>query len=167
MLTPPTTLPLTPAQAAHSVHVFGLAVLWIVGIMVAAWFLGPRRRRPHKAKVRTVARLRPWKGKDGTVNRELYYASGRWAAKRRRLKRKTGYICKWPGCRVAHHLHAHHMGREVYNHLGDERMDELVWLCSTHHDALHNAWPGERHPPLEVQQEWFGVKVKGRRKVAA
>lgn len=161
MLTPPTTVPVNAQAAAHAFDA-ALLICMAAGFVVLLGLV----RRPARRRHRLVAPVHAWKV-DGEVNRELYYASGRWAAKRRRLKRKTGYFCKWPGCRATTHLHCHHMGREVYNHLGDERMDEIVWLCSSHHDALHNVWPGERHPPLELQQEWFGVKVKGQRKGAA
>lgn len=159
MLTPPTTIPGT----GPSLHDFGLAMLIMVGfVLIAGWLVGPKRRHPRR-KVGTVAPLRPWKGPDGKVDYQLYLRSGAWARKKRKLRRKTVYVCKWPGCGVTRHLQCHHMGKEAYDHLGYEDMDELVWLCPSHHAQV----PTRPHPPQAAQQEFFGVKPRRKRTIAA
>lgn len=157
MLTPPTTIPGT----GPSLHDFGLAMLIMVGfVLIAGWLVGPKRRHPRR-KVGTVAPLRPWKGPDGKVDYQLYLRSGRWSRVKRRTRRRDRGRCQWPDTTPGQTVYQHgcrHPGSEchhmTYVHLGAEKKDETVMLCRTHHGMV----PTRPHPPLELQQGFFGIK---------
>lgn len=144
MLTPPTTQLLTPAQAAHAVHVFGTAVLISIGfvLVLAGMIIGPKRGRPRKPKVRPSVPL-----PSNATRKErysAYLASAAWAHRKRWYYRWHPYRCRWPGCSVRVGLNLHHMRYErpspilrIHRSiLGREHLRELVSLCPDHHTGV-------------------------------
>lgn len=59
-----------------------------------------------------------------------YLASPAWAARRAAVLRRAGGVCEV--CRNAPATQAHHL---TYDHIGNERPDELVAICRSCHEA--------------------------------
>lgn len=160
MLPPPTTLP--AAAAAASDADFARALLVFAGLLLI----------PARHRIRRAVRRRPavnWIGPDGNPIYRLYMKSKAWRKRCRRIVRKWGGRCRWngnyltyppggdflnvgwrSGCRQRK-VDGHHL---TYEHLGAERVDEVVPLCR-HHHSLVSTRP---HPPFEEQQVFFGVR---------
>ena len=66
------------------------------------------------------------------ISYQKYIASAKWKETRRKRIELDGYKCKL--CGSAINLCVHHL---TYDHLGNENMDELVTLCKTCHNKLH------------------------------
>jgi hypothetical protein len=66
------------------------------------------------------------------------------AAQRTALRLRSA-TCEFPGCTVpARHSRAHHI--DPWDHDGRTDLDNLVWLCSHHHHAVHEGrWTLQRH----------------------
>ena len=70
-------------------------------------------------------------------------------AMRRRLVRRDGDQCRFPGCAARHYLHAHHIWHWIDG--GPTDLANLVLLCSHHHKLVHDgAWhvAGDANQPL-------------------
>ena len=60
-----------------------------------------------------------------------YMASREWALKKEAVKERSGGICE--RCKTGPHQNTHHL---TYEHLGDERLDELQGVCRACHEWL-------------------------------
>lgn len=92
-----------------------------------------------------------------TVNRAL----------RRKLVRRDGDQCRFPGCASRHHLHAHHIVH--WDDGGPTDLANLVLLCSFHHRLVHEGgWhvTGEANQPLTFTSPQAGVLVEDERRRA-
>ncbi len=120
----------------------------------------PARRLPQRQPVVTV--------RQGEVVRKIYttpqgkaYAdyiqSKAWAKKRAQYWSKAGRSCKKVGCGTSRDLHVHH---HTYDRLGEELMSDLVGLCHSHHDEVHNFHKKNRHLSLtEATERIVGIKL--------
>lgn len=75
---------------------------------------------------------------NGNLSRKEYYDqyihSAAWRRKRRKALKRDGYQCQYCGkynCR----LEVHHLS---YKNLGNEHLNDLITLCSTCHQKIHN-----------------------------
>ena len=75
---------------------------------------------------------------------EAYLASEQWRQRRARFEEDYSPMCAYCG-READELH--HLS---YSHLGDERDDELQWVCCQHHQEIHEN--GSVQPATKSQQ---------------
>lgn len=64
-----------------------------------------------------------------------YLSSPEWRRRRNRALMLAGWCCQSPGCRTRDELEVHHRS---YEHLGDERDEELCVLCQEHHHHRHD-----------------------------
>jgi hypothetical protein len=62
-----------------------------------------------------------------------YLKTPQWAAKRQVVLERCQHLCE--GCRSARAILAHHL---TYAHVGRELLFELVGLCQSCHDLIHN-----------------------------
>ena len=49
---------------------------------------------------------------------------------------RDGHGCQFPGCTHTHYLHAHHV--QHWLHGGRTDVDNLVLICSFHHQLIHD-----------------------------
>ena len=63
---------------------------------------------------------------------ESHLRSDKWNDIRRRVIERSGGICE--GCRMNRGQHVHHL---TYDHLGNELLFELVFLCRQCHELIH------------------------------
>lgn len=62
-----------------------------------------------------------------------YYASKKWQEKRNEFFKRHSYKCEF--CKARKRLNLHH---KHYYHLGNERMEELMWVCVGCHSMIHS-----------------------------
>jgi hypothetical protein len=62
-----------------------------------------------------------------------YLASDTWAKKRAKVMKRAGDVCE--GCLERAATEVHHLS---YEHIGNEFLFELVAVCETCHNAIHN-----------------------------
>lgn len=65
---------------------------------------------------------------------QKYMQSSAWRKKREKVLKRDGHVCQVRGCKVNSGLHVHHL---TYKRLGNERLSDLITLCSKHHKQLH------------------------------
>ncbi len=73
--------------------------------------------------------LRTRLAKLGFKNYNEYLRSDHW---REVKESQPDRFCTW--CKKTSGLHLHH---QTYKRLGAEEVEDLVWLCSLHHWAIH------------------------------
>jgi hypothetical protein len=88
-------------------------------------------------------------------------------ALRRKLVRRDGDQCRFPGCASRHYLHAHHIRH--WDDGGPTDLDNLVLLCSFHHRLVHEGgWgvTGDADQPLTFTSDRGRVLVEDERRRA-
>ena len=66
---------------------------------------------------------------------QKYLNSDEWCKKRMHIAKINNYICQGCGKKTFYMFHIHHL---TYKHLGNEKDDELVFLCKECHEKTHN-----------------------------
>jgi len=64
------------------------------------------------------------------------YKDPRYVLFRRKVRKRDGYKCKWPGCPERRNLHVHHL--KVWSKNPLIRFNTLngITLCKKHHDKI-------------------------------
>jgi hypothetical protein len=84
------------------------------------------------------------------MERESYYLSPQWAARRWLVIQRAGACCEKCHRKTAR-LQVHHLN---YQHLGNEPLDDLKALCGKCHQAAHNHTDKQRPPGKAVARTW-------------
>lgn len=143
-MTTPTTLP--SPLVAHLTHDLATAS-WVVFVLlfgppILRLLFGKRRR--HRRRHGPLL--------FGPPDYHTYIASSAWRRKCDRYWNRAGRRCHWPGCRSKRNLQVHHM---TYDHLGRERMRELVGLCRPHHDEIGRLFDVHQPGALAAQRRFL------------
>lgn len=67
------------------------------------------------------------------LNYQASLRSDHWHNLKQVIKERYGGICEWPRC-VAPCEELHHL---TYDTLGDERPQDVAYLCRQHHTLIH------------------------------
>lgn len=73
---------------------------------------------------------------------EKHLKTDKWENTRQLKAKEQNFICERCGVEVLKGFHIHH---KTYKHLGNERLDELMFLCEDCHKSLHIALKAKKN----------------------
>lgn len=94
------------------------------------------------------------------MNYKTYIASRAWTYKKlEMLTSKRSYSCYV--CFNTENLHLHH---KTYKRLKNEKLKDLMWLCSEHHNELHQLSKDLSFEQMNNAYKFLMKKYKSKRK---